>query len=113
VDPKGIRTARDLPLTASNKTGGFTMNNILRLLKDVDADQLLRHLGLERRHPVQRASLSLLSIGAAAVAGLGVGLLLAPRSGADLRAQLKERWDDKTLPVHNAKRERSERVSPT
>jgi hypothetical protein len=112
VDPKGIRTARDLPSTASNKQEAH-MNNILRLLKDVDADQVLRHLGLERRHPVQRASLSLLSIGAAAVAGLGVGLLLAPRSGADLRAQLKERWDDKTLPVHNAKRERTERVAPT
>lgn len=64
------------------------METVLRLLKQLGHDDVLRLMGLERRHPLQRASASFLSVSVGALAGLGAGLLLAPRSGAELRAHL-------------------------
>ena len=64
------------------------METVLRLFKKLNHDDVLRLMGLEKRHPLLRASASFFSIGAGALAGLGAGLLLAPRPGADLRARL-------------------------
>src|SRR5687767_8879441 len=62
-----------------------------KLLRNIDFDDALGYVGLERRHnPMSTAALVALS----AVVGAGAALLLAPSSGAELRSRLSDRLQD-------------------
>jgi len=61
---------------------------------DFDADSWLQRVGLTTYHPVRRSvgGASLLLVGVAA--GVVVGLVLAPKPGAQLREDVKEKARD-------------------
>jgi YtxH-like protein len=62
-------------------------------LKGMDRDDVLELIGLERRRGAMDALLPALGLfGLGVLVGAGVGLLLAPKSGAELRGDLKERF---------------------
>ena len=64
----------------------------LKDITNVDKDQLLGLLGLERTPSTAAVVLRAIGlIGLGAVLGAGVGLLLAPQSGRDLREDLSRR----------------------
>lgn len=68
------------------------MFSALRNLRRLDRDDVLDALGLERKHSAAghvASALGFLALGMAV--GAGVGLLLAPKPGAELRAGLKHR----------------------
>ncbi len=69
----------------------------LKNLKDFDKDELLRKIGLETKRSTGDTVLSLLAIfGVGIVVGAGVGMLLAPKAGRDLREDLRHRLQGAT-----------------
>lgn len=61
-------------------------------LPDVDKDDLLEMIGLEsRRSSTERMVPSLALFGAGILLGVGLGLMLAPKPGRELREDLKDR----------------------
>jgi hypothetical protein len=61
-------------------------------LPDVDRDDLLDLIGLEmRRSTGDRLVPALALFGAGILVGVGVGLMLAPKPGSELREDLRER----------------------
>jgi len=77
---------------------------------DFDRDQWLRRVGLSTYTPVKStvAGISLLLAGAAV--GVAIGLALAPKPGAQLRAEVKDRALDVLDSITNAKAELEERA---
>jgi hypothetical protein len=62
-----------------------------KLMRNIDIDDALGYVGLERRHnPISTVALVALS----AAVGAGAALLLAPTSGAELRSRLNDRLQD-------------------
>jgi hypothetical protein len=62
-----------------------------KVLRNIDFDDALGYVGLERRHnPIGTVALVALS----AAVGAGAALLLAPTSGAELRSRLNDRLQD-------------------
>jgi len=62
-------------------------------LKDMNKDDLLRALGLETRKSGASYILPAIGIfGAALIIGAGIGMMLAPKSGRELRGDLNERF---------------------
>jgi len=76
---------------------------------DFDRDEWLRRVGLSSYSPVKDtiANISLLLAGAAA--GVVIGLALAPKPGAQLRAQVKDRALDVLDSITNLKPELEQR----
>lgn len=72
-------------------------------LPDLDKDDLLDMVGLEsRRSTTERVMPALALFGAGVLVGVGIGLMLAPKPGAQLRDDLKARLnkgDEKTPPT--------------
>ena len=69
-----------------------------KLLRNIDLDDALGYVGLERRHnPVSTAALVALS----AAVGAGAALMLAPSSGAELRSRLSDRLQDAKSKLQN------------
>jgi hypothetical protein len=69
----------------------------LKNLKDFDKDELLRKIGLETKRSTGATVLSMLAIfGVGIVVGAGVGMLLAPKAGRDLREDLRHRLQGAT-----------------
>lgn len=61
-------------------------------LPDVDKDDVLELIGLEsRRSTGDKLVTSLAIFGAGVLVGAGLGLMLAPKPGRDLRSDLKQR----------------------
>jgi hypothetical protein len=61
-------------------------------LKNVDREQLLNLIGLEtRKGPMDWVAPALGAFAAGLLVGAGVGLLLAPRTGTELRDELSRR----------------------
>jgi hypothetical protein len=66
----------------------FNMKN----LKNIDRDELLEYLGLQtKRTPTDWILPSIGLFGAGILVGAGIGLLMAPKSGAELREDLRLR----------------------
>lgn len=69
----------------------------LKNLKDLDKDELLRKIGLETMRSTGETALSVLTIfGVGILVGAGVGMLLAPKAGRDLREDLRQRLQGRT-----------------
>ena len=61
-------------------------------LKNLDKDELLEYLGLQtKRSPADWIVPTLGLFGVGILVGAGIGLMLAPKSGADLREDLRAR----------------------
>jgi hypothetical protein len=73
-------------------TGATTMLKSLRKLADVDKDDVLELIGLEeRRTATDKLVPALALFGAGVLVGVGLGLMLAPKPGRELRADVKQR----------------------
>jgi hypothetical protein len=68
------------------------LKQLRKRIPDLDGDDVLDYLGLEsRRSTPQRVGSTLAIFGAGVVLGVGLGLLLAPKSGSALRDDLSRR----------------------
>lgn len=68
------------------------LKNLKSRLTNLDKDDLLQLLGVEERRDVADRVLPALALfGAGVLVGVGVGLMLAPKAGADLRDDLRQR----------------------
>jgi len=61
----------------------------LKGLRNLEADDVLDLLGLQRKGTDWAPAITALGVGL--LVGAGIGLLLAPKSGADLRDDLRQR----------------------
>ncbi|MEW6430445.1 MAG: hypothetical protein AB1730_02955 [Myxococcota bacterium] len=66
--------------------------DLRKRLPDVDKDDLLELIGLEvRRTAGDKVVTSLAIFGAGVLVGVGLGLMLAPKPGRELRSDLRQR----------------------
>ena len=70
-----------------------------KLLRNIDLDDALGYVGLERRHNNAVSAVALVALSAAV--GAGAALLLAPTSGAELRSRLNDRLQDAKSKLSN------------
>jgi hypothetical protein len=71
------------------------LNRLIRRVGDVDVEDLLCSVGLERRRGAASRIVSAAGmIGLGLVVGAGVGLLFAPLTGADMRRDIRQRARD-------------------
>lgn len=68
----------------------FNVKN-LKDLRDLEKDDVLGYLGLQTKHSGDWVAPALAAFGAGLVFGIGVGLMLAPKSGNELRSDLRTR----------------------
>lgn len=67
--------------------------NLRNTVSDFDRDDLLATLGLERKHSTAQQVMPALAIfGAGVLVGVGLGLILAPKAGAELRGDLRSQF---------------------
>jgi hypothetical protein len=79
------------------------LKNLRKLAKDLDADDVLEHLGLEtRRSQSERVVTGLLLFGAGVAVGVGIGMVLAPKAGSELREDIKEKLGRSEGEIKNA-----------
>jgi hypothetical protein len=86
----------------------FSANN----LKKMDKDELLNLMGLEtRKGPVDWLLPAVGAFSVGLLVGAGLGLLMAPKSGAELRGDLRNRLQGGDSLTHGNGEQRSEPVS--
>jgi hypothetical protein len=67
------------------------LKNLKRALSDIDSDDVLERIGLERhRSTTDKMVPALALFGAGVLVGVGLGLMLAPKPGAQLRGDLQQ-----------------------
>jgi hypothetical protein len=68
------------------------MNNYLKALRNMDKDDVLGLVGLEsKRSTAELVVPTLTAFSVGVLVGVGIGLLLAPKPGAELREDLRSR----------------------
>lgn len=73
-------------------TGASNVLKNLKRLADVDKDDLLDLIGLEeRRTSTDKLVPALALFGAGVLVGVGLGLMLAPKTGRELRQDVKQK----------------------
>jgi hypothetical protein len=71
------------------------LNKLIDNISTLDKDDVLEKLGLETRKNASDYLLPAIGLfGAGLAVGCGLGLLLAPKSGRELRAELGERLNE-------------------
>jgi len=65
----------------------------LKDLRNLDRDDILDTLGLQRRGNADWVVPAVTALGVGLLVGAGLGLLLAPKAGSALREELKERLE--------------------
>jgi len=70
----------------------------LRDLKKLDRDDLLDLVGLQRASTTDWVAPALTALGVGLLVGVGVGLLLAPKPGAELRNDLRDKLRSRARP---------------
>lgn len=69
------------------------LKNLKDSLSHFDRDELLETLGLERTHSAAQQVMPALAIfGAGVLVGVGLGMILAPKAGAELRGELQSQF---------------------
>jgi hypothetical protein len=66
----------------------------LKDLRNLDRDDLLETLGLQRRGNVDWVVPAVTALGVGLLVGAALGLLLAPKSGNELREELREKLQE-------------------
>jgi hypothetical protein len=67
------------------------LKNLRRALTDIDSDDVLEKIGLERHRSTGDKLVPALALfGAGVLVGVGLGLMLAPKPGSELRGDLQE-----------------------
>jgi YtxH-like protein len=67
------------------------LKDLRKQLRNIDKDDLLEMVGLQTRSPATDVVSVLAAFGVGMLVGAGVGLLLAPKSGREIRDDLKSR----------------------
>ena len=66
------------------------LRNTLSTLSNIDRDDVLDSLGLERKHGTAEQIVPALALfGAGVLVGVGLGMIFAPKAGAELRGELE------------------------
>lgn len=74
----------------------------LKRLADVDKDDVLDLIGLEERRTASDKLVPALALfGAGVLVGVGLGLMLAPKPGKELRADVKQKLKPGAAPSTN------------
>ena len=103
VEPVREGTEHTIASTLAMVVKGVSaVSGIVAMLRSLDRDDGLTWLGLARRKPPLR---SVAIFGAGVVMGAGIGLLLAPTSGEDMRIALlgRSRKEGPRAPVKGTK----------
>ncbi len=80
------------------------LKTLKKSLPDLDRDDLLEAIGLEsRRTTTDKMVPALALFGAGVLVGVGLGLMLAPKPGRELRDDLKQRLAKGELPGKSPK----------
>jgi hypothetical protein len=65
--------------------------NTLKMLRRLDGDDLLEAIGLQRKNALDWVAPAMTALGVGILVGAGLGLLLAPKSGREIREDLRNR----------------------
>lgn len=77
----------------------MTFHDLRNTLHDLDRDQVLASVGLQSRNSTMEKVLQGLALlGTGVLVGVGVGLMLAPRPGQELRDDLRLKLRGATFP---------------
>jgi gas vesicle protein len=88
------------------------MKTRARAMRDFSSDDILSALGLERRHTALDAAIpTTLAFLAGAAAGAGLALLLAPKSGREVRADISNKATELTGRLTSAANEISNKAT--
>jgi len=69
------------------------LNKLRRAMSDIDSDDVLEKLGLEsRRSSVDKVLPALAVFSAGVLIGVGIGFMMAPKSGNELRGELQDQF---------------------
>jgi hypothetical protein len=104
-----------LTFDRTRKGNEAMLDELLRMkakrLRNIDSDDLLSMLGLERRHTALDAAIPTgLAFLAGAAAGAGIALLLAPKSGREVRQDLSNRASELSGQLSSAASEVADQV---
>ncbi len=70
----------------------------LKALKGLDGDDVLEALGLQRRGSLDWVAPAVTALGVGLLVGAGLGLMLAPKAGDELRQDLRNRLQGDSAP---------------
>jgi hypothetical protein len=65
--------------------------NTLKALRRLDGDDLLEAVGLQRKSALDWVAPAMTALGVGILVGAGLGLLFAPKSGREIREDLRSR----------------------
>lgn len=92
-----VRTVTDegwKPIELSKRSRTMNMKELRKNFRDMDSQRVLEMIGLERRRSPARRLVPLFALfGAGILVGVGVGMMVAPRRGRELRDELKEKFE--------------------